>query len=281
MSTPTTSTCLARSVRISASPRWPALPVTSIFMACATVYRAGTTRMKKLRVLQLRLSGHRRADAARRAAAVEQHATLHRERRHRAGHGHRAHRSARQGRRLHQLQAGGDLRSGEWKVDHLHGIVQQQAGALRRGRKRGGAVRAGRSARSPHQGIQFAVAGSHDPRRPGHRVRRHRRRHAARAPQRRAQEEIPHGVRQRHSDRLPGCRAQHQLSRSTARIRGASPRNGSTRVSNKLRVFHSENLWFDPTRFATAKTVTVLLDPKDPKRYHMDVSFLPELDESQ
>jgi len=51
--------------------------------------------------------------------------------------------------------------------------------------------------------------------------------------------------------------------------------------SNKLRVFHSENLWFDPTRFVKAKTVTVLLDPKDPKRYHMDVSFLPELDESQ
>jgi len=52
-------------------------------------------------------------------------------------------------------------------------------------------------------------------------------------------------------------------------------------ASNKLRVFHSENLWFDPTRFTTAKTVTVLLDPKNPKRYHMDVSFLPELDESQ
>jgi hypothetical protein len=52
-------------------------------------------------------------------------------------------------------------------------------------------------------------------------------------------------------------------------------------ASNKLRVFHSENLWFDPTRFVKAKTVTVLLDPKDPKRYHMDVSFLPEMDESQ
>jgi Protein of unknown function (DUF3592) len=52
-------------------------------------------------------------------------------------------------------------------------------------------------------------------------------------------------------------------------------------ASNKLRVFHSENLWFDPARFVTAKAVTVLLDPKDSKRYHMDVSFLPELDESQ
>ena len=52
-------------------------------------------------------------------------------------------------------------------------------------------------------------------------------------------------------------------------------------ASNKLRVFHSENLWFDPTQFVKAKTVTVLLDPKNPKRYYMDVSFLPELDESQ
>jgi hypothetical protein len=49
-------------------------------------------------------------------------------------------------------------------------------------------------------------------------------------------------------------------------------------VTNKLRVFHSENLWFDPSRFVTAKQVTVLLDPKNPKRYHMDVSFLPELE---
>ena len=52
-------------------------------------------------------------------------------------------------------------------------------------------------------------------------------------------------------------------------------------VTNKLRVFYSENLWFDPSRFVTAKQVTVLLDPKDPKRYHMDLSFLPELDEAK
>ena len=48
-------------------------------------------------------------------------------------------------------------------------------------------------------------------------------------------------------------------------------------VANKLRVFYSENLWFDPTSFVTRKQVTVLLDPKDPKRYYMDVSFLPQL----
>jgi uncharacterized protein DUF3592 len=49
-------------------------------------------------------------------------------------------------------------------------------------------------------------------------------------------------------------------------------------VSNTMRIFHSENLWFDPTKFVTNKRVTVLLDPNNPKRYHMDISFLPELE---
>ena len=52
-------------------------------------------------------------------------------------------------------------------------------------------------------------------------------------------------------------------------------------ATNKVRVFHSENLWFDPAKFVTRKQVTVLLDPKDPKRYHMDTSFLPEMDEDK
>ena len=52
-------------------------------------------------------------------------------------------------------------------------------------------------------------------------------------------------------------------------------------ATNKMRVFHSESLWFDPTTFVTSKQVTVLLDPKDPKRYHMDVSFLPEVEEER
>jgi hypothetical protein len=52
-------------------------------------------------------------------------------------------------------------------------------------------------------------------------------------------------------------------------------------VSNKVRVFNSANLWFDPTKFVTGKQLTVLLDPKDPQRYHMDVSFLPEKEEGR
>jgi uncharacterized protein DUF3592 len=50
-------------------------------------------------------------------------------------------------------------------------------------------------------------------------------------------------------------------------------------TTNKLRIFHSENLWFDPTNFIKTRQLTVLVDPKDPKRYHMDTSFLPETDD--
>lgn len=48
--------------------------------------------------------------------------------------------------------------------------------------------------------------------------------------------------------------------------------------TGKLRVFNSENLWFDPAKFVTTQQITVLLDPKDPRRYHMDLSFLPQVE---
>ena len=51
-------------------------------------------------------------------------------------------------------------------------------------------------------------------------------------------------------------------------------------VANKLRVFHSENLWFDPAKFVTGKQITVLLDPNNPTRYYMDVTFLPQLEDA-
>lgn len=46
---------------------------------------------------------------------------------------------------------------------------------------------------------------------------------------------------------------------------------------NELHLFQSENLWFDPTPFITSKRITVFVDPNNPKRYAMDVSFLPKL----
>ena len=51
-------------------------------------------------------------------------------------------------------------------------------------------------------------------------------------------------------------------------------------ASGNVRVFNSENLWFDPTQYVSTRRISVLLDPKDERRYHMDVSFLPKLEES-
>lgn len=47
--------------------------------------------------------------------------------------------------------------------------------------------------------------------------------------------------------------------------------------TNKLHVFRSDNLWFDPGPYITESLVTVMIDPANPKRYSMDTRFLPEL----
>ncbi len=48
-------------------------------------------------------------------------------------------------------------------------------------------------------------------------------------------------------------------------------------ATNKVHLFSSDNLWFDPSPYIREKQVRVLIDPNKPKRYSMDVSFLPEL----
>jgi len=47
--------------------------------------------------------------------------------------------------------------------------------------------------------------------------------------------------------------------------------------SNKLHVFRSENLWFDPTDYISEDEITVYIDKLKPKRYLVDTSFLPEV----
>jgi hypothetical protein len=73
------------------------------------------------------------------------------------------------------------------------------------------------------------------------------------------------------------------VERNTSlKVNGKSPWRVVSQWQNpetgKLRVFNSENLWFDPAKFVNTKQITVLLDPKDPKRYHMDLSFLPQVE---
>jgi uncharacterized protein DUF3592 len=50
-------------------------------------------------------------------------------------------------------------------------------------------------------------------------------------------------------------------------------------ASNTVRVFESENIWFDPTEYIKGETIDVLVDPHNPKKYVMDISFLPKLAE--
>jgi hypothetical protein len=46
--------------------------------------------------------------------------------------------------------------------------------------------------------------------------------------------------------------------------------------TGQMHVFRSEGLWYDPTDLLTGETIDVLIDPSDPKKYYVDVSFLPK-----
>jgi hypothetical protein len=48
-------------------------------------------------------------------------------------------------------------------------------------------------------------------------------------------------------------------------------------ASGEVHVFRSENVWFDPSEYLKRDTVTVYVDPANPRRHWMDVSFLPKL----
>jgi hypothetical protein len=45
----------------------------------------------------------------------------------------------------------------------------------------------------------------------------------------------------------------------------------------KVHVFTSNNLWFNPTEYIKAKNITVYIERNNPKKYYVDLSFLPEL----
>jgi len=49
--------------------------------------------------------------------------------------------------------------------------------------------------------------------------------------------------------------------------------------TSELHVFTSDNIWFDPTDFIKSDKINVFIDPKNPKRYLVDLSFLPNIAE--
>lgn len=48
-------------------------------------------------------------------------------------------------------------------------------------------------------------------------------------------------------------------------------------VTSELHIFNSENLWFDPTDHINQEEITVLIEKDNPKKFYVDVSFLPKL----
>lgn len=45
---------------------------------------------------------------------------------------------------------------------------------------------------------------------------------------------------------------------------------------NTLYTFESDNIWYNPEKFITNKTIDVLVDPNNYKKYYVDISFLPK-----
>ncbi|MGA8102632.1 MAG: DUF3592 domain-containing protein [Candidatus Acidiferrales bacterium] len=47
-------------------------------------------------------------------------------------------------------------------------------------------------------------------------------------------------------------------------------------ASNQIHIFHSANIWFDPTNYIPGKMLDVLVDPNRPHRYLVETPFLPK-----
>ncbi|MGI0119184.1 DUF3592 domain-containing protein [Zooshikella sp. RANM57] len=48
-------------------------------------------------------------------------------------------------------------------------------------------------------------------------------------------------------------------------------------ATNELHLFKSENIWFDPSDHISQEEITVFIEKDNPKKYYVDISFLPKL----
>ncbi|MCK4742642.1 MAG: DUF3592 domain-containing protein [Sulfuriflexus sp.] len=74
------------------------------------------------------------------------------------------------------------------------------------------------------------------------------------------------------------------VSRNTRmRVNGRNPYMITSQwqdpTTTKIHVFESENIWFDPEQHINSETIVVYIEAKNPSKYHMDISFLPQLAE--
>ncbi|WPN51990.1 DUF3592 domain-containing protein [Pseudomonas sp. P9_2] len=47
--------------------------------------------------------------------------------------------------------------------------------------------------------------------------------------------------------------------------------------TSELHMFQSENIWFDPLPYMEREVIKVLIEKNNPKKYYVDISFLPKL----
>jgi len=47
--------------------------------------------------------------------------------------------------------------------------------------------------------------------------------------------------------------------------------------TSEVHVFKSNNLWFDPSNYIKIKRITVFIERNNPKKYYVDLSFLPKV----
>jgi len=69
---------------------------------------------------------------------------------------------------------------------------------------------------------------------------------------------------------------------TTIRVNGRSPfvilAQWQNPATSEIHVFQSNNLWFDPSDYVTEdRPITVYIDRNNPKKYYVDLSFLPKL----
>jgi Protein of unknown function (DUF3592) len=50
-------------------------------------------------------------------------------------------------------------------------------------------------------------------------------------------------------------------------------------MTQKIHIFTSDNIWFDPSNFIKENKIKVLIDIKNTKKYWVDITFLPNLEE--
>lgn len=47
--------------------------------------------------------------------------------------------------------------------------------------------------------------------------------------------------------------------------------------TSEIHIFKSDDIWFDPTNYINDNKIVVLMDKDNPKKYHVDTSFLPKV----